>query len=114
MARKVRASGGRSPWLPVAAAESVSQVVANACAENGPWPLRLSRKSSDGWSIIEAGLLKTLACLSVDSIARRAACHVSTAARRVNRHQQLLIDDKEYRIRAGGLARAAIDDTFGR
>ncbi len=112
MEHKTRAAGGRSPWIPVASRQAVIRAVEGLRERIGEWRLSSRRKRWDGWEIAGAGLLKTLACLSVDEIGDALDCHRATAASWVRRHTVLLLSDSAYCERMGTLARAALDATF--
>ena len=114
MEEKVRAAGGRSPWTPVAAGRAVATAIEDARCANGPWRISRKRKRWDGWTLAHTGLLRALACYTVHEIGDATGCHRSTAASRVRRHEELVLDDAAYRDRIGHLARAAIDATFER
>jgi len=112
MARKVRAAGGRSPWIPIAAPAAVLSALAALQRKSEAWRVRCGRNGYDGWGILAAGMLHALACLSTDDVGALLECHPATAARRVRRHRELLLADEGYTERAGTLARAALDATF--
>jgi putative transposase len=114
MARKVRASGGRSPWIPIASPAAVQSALCSLRQEAGAWSVRCGRNEHDGWALLGSGLLNALACLSTDDAALLLECHPATVARRVQRHKQLLGTSEEYAARAGVAARSALDATFTR
>ena len=117
MARKIRSAGGRSPWIPLAAPKAVVRalVLLRGPDAKAPWHVAGSkRQAPDGWSVLGAGLLSTLACLTCDEVGALLDCHPATAARRIRWHGELVLSDREYAAMAGRAARTALDETFSR
>lgn len=112
MARKIKASGGTSPWIPTASPLAVLNAVRDLESTHGAWSVRSGRKPHDGWGLLTAGLLHTLACITTDAAGRHLGCHGATVSRRIKLHKELMLDDAAYIHRAGIAARAAIDRTF--
>ena len=112
MARKIEAGRGESPWIPVAAPQAVLQAVNESGAQLGVYSLRASRKHHDGWSLMAAGLLHSLACLTTDDSGKELGCHGATVSRRIKLHRTFMLEDSEYTRRAGVAARRALDLTF--
>jgi hypothetical protein len=112
MARKIQAGRGESPWIPVAAPQAVLQAVTESEAQLGAYTVRASRKHHDGWSLLAAGLLHSLACLTTDASGKELGCHGATVSRRVRLHGAFMLEDSEYSRRAGVAARRALDLTF--
>lgn len=111
MARKTRAAGGHSPWIPIATPRAVLSAIASSRGAER-WSVRCGRNLHDGWEVLAAGLLHMLACVSTDEAGPLLTCHPATAARRVRRHKELLLADPGYADEAGRVARAALDLTF--
>jgi len=112
MARKIEAGRGETPWIPVAAPQAVLQAVTESEARLGAYAIRSGRKHHDGWSLLTAGLLHTLACLTTEASGRELGCHGTTVSRRFKLHRMLMLEDREYARRAGAAARRALDLTF--
>ena len=112
MTRKIEAGRGESPWIPVASPQAVCEAVIETEAHLGPYALGSGRKKRDGWRLLAAGLLHSLACLTTDASGRELGCHGATASRRIRMHRACMVDDEEYARRAGVIARRALDLTF--
>jgi putative transposase len=112
MARKIEAGRGESPWIPVAAPQAVLQALTEAEARLGAYAVRAGRKHHDGWSILAAGLLYALACLTTNASGKELGFHGTTVSRRIKLHWTLMLEDREYARRAGAAARRALDLTF--
>lgn len=112
MARKIRDAGHRSPWTPIAAPVAICAVLGSARAEIGEWVLAARRSRTCAWAVMEAGLLKTLASLTIDEIAKRQGVHRSTSSLRARYHMELMTSDAVYAEAAGRVMRSALDETY--
>lgn len=112
MARKIRAEGGPSPWEPLASASAVITVIDEMRAREGSWPVRIERNHYDGWALLAAGLLQTVACVTADVASRRLGVHSTTALRRARIHREQLTQCEEYEQRAGVAAHRALARTY--
>lgn len=112
MASKIQLAGKRSPWTPVASTKAVLGAIEVAREISGAWVLDDRRTKADAWSILECGLLRSLACLTISEIGAMTGCHRSTASLRSKRHRALMISDSVYAQRAGQVVRDALDATY--
>ncbi len=114
MSRRIEGAGGASPWTPVAAPRAILEAVHELERTLGAYAVRAGRKHHDGWDLMAAGLLRSLACLTTDASGKHLACHGATASRRIKLHETLMLENANYAKRAGLAARGAIDRTFPR
>lgn len=112
--RKTRAAGGRSPWGPLASASRVRTVVEEARLADGPWELRIVRTRSDGWSLLEAGLLALMVAQSSAEIARTMGCHRATAARWRRQFMAAFRSSPDFAERAARVARRVLPETLAK
>lgn len=112
---KARLADGLKPSLPLASVSSVRSRVDRSRASRGDLPIKRTRTTWDGWTLIEAGLLHEIAGCSCERIAHTLDCNNATASRWIRAHRSLLADDSsDYAELSSAIAQGAIQDSVHR
>jgi len=69
---------------------------------------RAGRRTVSAWSLLFAGLLRTLCASSIQEIAQQTGVGLATAEGRIRRHRRALLEDDRYAMRAGLVLRACL------
>jgi len=98
--RKARLADHTRAGLPTVAAREVRAQLAALRTERGEWTIRPSRVRRDGWTTLEAGLLRDLAGAELTTIGHGLRTSEVQAMRLHRLHRQMLRGDAEYAGRA--------------
>jgi len=112
MAKKAQLADGTRPGEPVCDANSIRLAVEAARNSVGEWRVAPNSRTMDGWAIAEAGLLRDLACLTIERASRVTGSSSSKVRRRVEIHRRLG-GGGEYGQRVAELAAAALGNCYG-
>jgi hypothetical protein len=103
--RKTKLADQTRLGLAHVAAEEVHVRLVALRANQGAWAIRPSRTRQDGWTILEAGLLRDLACTSLAEIGHRIRASQAKAFRLHKLHRRMMCEDDEYARVAARTAR---------
>jgi len=104
MRRKAELADGTRPGIPLVDPESVEEVLTAEAAIDGPWQVKLARKSADAWALARVALLRDLCGTTFEEAARRSARSIQGAWSLHRQHCQLVLGDDGYAARVADLA----------
>jgi len=108
MQRKAKLADGKRVGLSVCDRTSIQKAVQRARDEGGPWKVMPSGLERCAYDLIEAGLLRTLSCLTWEQISLAIGSALSSSQRRYRLHHRLLEEDPIYAQRASEIGAAAL------
>lgn len=97
MRRKARLADGTRPGLPCVPVEAALSACEKGAAERPAWRLPRGTVSVDPWPGLRVALMRDLAGLSWEQIARRLSISDSAARRRYAGHRHWIETESEYR-----------------
>jgi REP element-mobilizing transposase RayT len=112
MAEKARRADGGEIAAPVAAPSAVLHALRQAKTNVGALPVKLTRRSQDGWDLARVGLLRDASALELERIAETAGVSVSTVHARLRSHRAALRQSPRYAQVVAGAMHAALHATF--
>jgi len=112
LVQRSRLDSDSNTSLPVCSVDSVRRAVSRGESSVGDWVVKLHRRRRDAWKVAEAGLLRDLAGLSWQQMARATGLSPSTCARYTELHTERLQEDAEYAERTSTLAGQALSNCF--
>ncbi len=113
MERKAKPADGVPAWQPVCDPVSIRSAVCNDEACVGPWIVGPNGRDGDGWGLIATGLMRSLAMLPWNDVARLTDGTLSSSQRRNEAGLVLMGSDAANENRAGNVASDALRLCYG-
>ena len=110
---RAEAADGPAAWLPLAAATTVCRVCMEERALDPDWTQLVHSTTRFLWPVLEAGLLRRVACCTGVEISQRLGESESTVASRYRLHDRLVLNDPAYRERAIAITHRILRETHG-
>jgi REP element-mobilizing transposase RayT len=104
----VELADGKLMPQPAAPASAIDAEIARLTASGAPFLIPTARRPAHGWRTLHAGLLRTLARESFESIAARLTTSSPQARRLARRHAKLMTTDDTYARVATRATRAIV------
>lgn len=114
MEKKARLADGTRPGLPVCDVRSVLRVIERNRSATGDWIVSPVGRTTNGWAVARAGMLKDLAGMSWVKMARVIESPEATCRLFHTWHGRLLIENEDYARRLAALGAAALRACFPR
>jgi len=108
MLRRVDREEERRRFLPACDAGSILRVVDAVRTRYGPWTVRPHKRARDAWDLAVAGLLRDIAALTWNAMARAAGGQRTNICGRYLLHRRLMLTDPQYVARVGVLGSRAL------
>ena len=107
LVERARVADGTTPGVPIVDFASLQTAISGCRSTRPVW--RIGRtKRCDVWTVLTAGLLRSVVADSFETIARRMNVPLSTARDRSRRHAILLRSDPDYREAAEAVTTRAL------
>lgn len=113
--RKAQLADGTAILQPYVAPDAISEKIAALRSARGKWAIKVvatGRRHCDGWLILHAGLLRSLAGSSYVQIAARLGVSAVHASRLSTKHKLLLNENELYAEVAADTAREVLASTY--
>ncbi len=112
LTRQVRNADGIKDDQILLDPNTILEEIAVKQSGNPVWPVRPGGRRFSGWTVLTAGLLRTMAGLPHSETSLRTESTEASVCRHIREHKLLLLTDRSYRCRAADIVSEVVKRNF--